>query len=120
MEWGKALEYCLNDESFLKEMMGDLLRETRETVLTSEKALELNRQDWPAIIHSVAHSLKGACDALMCFELYRSASSLANKTKVANPISPNDYFESKAMVAQLKVALFNFDEFCRRTPGVST
>jgi HPt (histidine-containing phosphotransfer) domain-containing protein len=66
IDWDAAVEQCSGDEAFLRELLVDLLEETRSNV--EEIRACFSRGDMVGVQHG-AHSVKGAASNLMCHRL---------------------------------------------------
>lgn len=73
IDWNMALEQVRGDQGFLKEILGDLMKESTEA---SERILEGMRTRQFVMVMKAAHQVKGSASYLYCTDLQKCASKL--------------------------------------------
>merc|ERR1719502_2673276 len=111
IDWTAALEQCVNDESFLKELLGDLKDEVTDHTGRIVDELERLSDDWPKIVRDSAHAMKGATANLMCEELNKATKDLEAHAKKSDAGNEEHIQEVRKLAAVLKIALQHFVDY---------
>lgn len=75
VNWEKVLEQVQGDEEFLIEVLGDLLKEARESEVEIAEGIE--KRDWDCV-SKAAHRVKGSSAYLNCEQMRVCSSNLQN------------------------------------------
>ena len=73
IDWNMALEQVRGDQEFLKEILGDFMKENNDAV---ERILEGMRTRQFVMVMKAAHQIKGSASYLYCTDIQRCASRL--------------------------------------------